>query len=125
MVTLSVSSTVVTVQMLYENEPVWSQKYTFEAGDSVSIKSGQTAQEAVNDAARPKAKAMGSLTIPGYLPKVATPGTAPALGASDVTPRGIVPHAKLEPDPQPGDRRGPGRPQPAPKRPAGRKGPLA
>lgn len=78
--TIDVPTTVVTVTMTYEDEPVWSQQFTFQAVRGFPI-----------EAAQPNVQGMRFLVISAYLQTGFTPGTTPALGASDVTPQGLVP----------------------------------
>lgn len=93
-VTLNVPTTVVTVVMTYKNEPVWSQQFTSKPDEGIPMNPGQTPQEAMNEASRRinvGGLGLGFLVIPAYLQTGFTPGTTPALGASDVTPQGLVP----------------------------------
>lgn len=100
----TVPSTIVTVQMAHDGKPVWSQEFRFQASGQIEIPRGKNVQDVINEAAKPKAAGMGALAIPGYLPRGAVPGAPPALGASELTPRGFAPAPKTSPKPAPGNR---------------------
>lgn len=114
--TVSVPCTIVAFQMTHDDKAVWSQEFRFQAGADVAMSKGQTMQDAINAASKPTAGGMQALSIPGYLPKDAVPGAPPALGTSDLSPRGFVPAPKQQQPPQPPGIRKPGMP-PVPGRP--------
>jgi hypothetical protein len=97
-----IRSTIVTFAINLNNAPIFQQTFRFAAGNPLKMtREAETLQQAADEAALPKAGFVAGLNIPSYVAHGAPAGSPPALGSSEITPRGIIVSPRPVAPPQP------------------------
>lgn len=85
---VTVTQQICRLRLEVEGKTAWERQTVSQAGGFLSLRSGQTAQDAANEAGKPHTAFLKTVRLPRYLPKLREPMW---FGASTLTAQGVAP----------------------------------